>query len=268
MKNKKEINQEEKEILNKEISDSGKEEKEVFLSKEADEVDVNDQKNNDQKEENFSNEIKKKINFYKNKIKFLEKKIKEFEEKEFNLEIKLNEINKEQELKIQKLRVSIEADFYKRLEKELKEKKNYLLQDAVKKLIPFLDDLRRMIENLNQNKQLDKINFQNNLEIIFNSYKNTLSNLGIKEMDVKVGDKFDSRLHYPIKTEVIDQNDSQNLSNKEITDGGEKNNYWVIKEVGNKGYFLHDIVISHALVTISKINKNNNQKIKSNKGEK
>lgn len=142
-----------------------------------------------------------------------EAKIKELEEK----------LNESQD---KYLRTLAEYDnFRKRTAKERDSIYKDAYVDAVKNLLPVIDNLERVLTLEGDEK------FMEGLKLILNSVYATLEKMGVKEIEAKV---FDPNLH-----NAVMHIDDENLGEGEIV------------EVFQKGYALGERVIRYAMVKVA-----------------
>ncbi len=118
-------------------------------------------------------------------------------------------------------------NFKRRTSKERADLFKTANQEVLLAMIPVLDDFERALNAMEGNKEKEGV------ELIFNKFKNSLTQKGIKEMD-SMGKAFDPDFHEAI-TKIPAP--SEELRDK-------------IVDVLEKGYFLHDKVIRFAKVVI------------------
>lgn len=142
------------------------------------------------------------------------------------------EVDKLAEMNDKFLRLYSEFDNYrKRTNKEKVELISSASASVLKELIPVMDDFERAIAN-NENQE-DIAILKEGFQLIFNKFRNTLENKGLKAMEAK-GEVFDSELHEAIANIPAP---SKELVGK------------VIEDV-EKGYYLNDKVIRYAKVVV------------------
>jgi molecular chaperone GrpE len=149
----------------------------------------------------------------------LKKAVKELEEK-----------NKEIQDKY--LRLSAEFDNYRK--RTLKEKTDMVKtasEDLLIRFIPFLDDIERGMQALNQVK--DQEAHKEGMNLIYARFRDFLQQNGVKEIDAMHQD-FDMDLHEAV-TKIPVQDDKMKGR---------------IVDVIEKGYLLHDKVIRYPKVVI------------------
>lgn len=94
------------------------------------------------------------------------------------------------------LRLFAEFENYKkRTSKERIELFSTANKELMTVLLPVLDDFERGLKEIE--KSSDKALLEG-MQLIYNKYKNTLNQKGLKEMEVKQGDVFDAEIHEAI----------------------------------------------------------------------
>lgn len=94
------------------------------------------------------------------------------------------------------LRLFAEFENYKkRTSKERIELFSTANKELMTVLLPILDDFERGLKEVE--KSSDEALMQG-MQLIYNKFKNTLSQKGLKEMEVKQGDTFDAEIHEAI----------------------------------------------------------------------
>lgn len=94
------------------------------------------------------------------------------------------------------LRLFAEFENYKkRTSKERIELFSTANKELMTVLLPILDDFERGLNEIE--KSSDKALLEG-MQLIYNKFKNTLSQKGLKEMEVKQGDVFDAEIHEAI----------------------------------------------------------------------
>ena len=130
------------------------------------------------------------------------------------------------------LRLSAEFDNYRK--RTLKEKVDLLKaagEECLVRIIPVLDDLERALPSINEAKELNPV--KEGVVLIYNKFKDTLAQLGIKEIEAR-NQEFNTDLHEAItKIETQDEN----MKGKVI-------------DIVQKGYYLNDKVIRFAKVIV------------------
>ncbi len=136
------------------------------------------------------------------------------------------------ELNDKYLRLYSEYDNYrKRTNKERIELIGSASADVLKDLLPVMDDFERAILNNETAEDLDAI--KEGVKLIYEKFKNTLSNKGLKALESK-GKDFDSEFHEAIAN--VPAPDKKMVGK-------------VVDDV-EKGYLLNDKVIRYAKVVV------------------
>ena len=151
-------------------------------------------------------------------------------------EIVENEMDSfEEELKKEKdnfLRLFAEFENYKkRTSKERIELYSTANKDVLTAMLPIMDDFERGLQEVE--KTSDTV-LLDGMKLIYNKFKNTLDQKGLKVMEVKQGDKFDAEIHEAISQIMAPSN---KLKGKII-------------DVVEKGYKLGDTIIRFPKVVI------------------
>ncbi|MFK7786680.1 MAG: nucleotide exchange factor GrpE [Crocinitomicaceae bacterium] len=146
--------------------------------------------------------------------------------KEPTFEDKYNELNDKY------LRIHAEFDNYrKRTNKEKLDIIGSANANLLKDLLPVMDDFERAIAN---NEKVDDANsIKEGVELIFNKFRTTLVNKGLKPMEAD-GEAFDADIHEAIANIPAPK---KKLKGKVI-------------EAVEKGYYLNDKVIRYAKVVV------------------
>jgi len=132
------------------------------------------------------------------------------------------------------LRLYAEFDNYKK--RTLKEKIDYMKtasSEAIKAMLPVLDDFDRAKKSADDDKSEE--HFTDGVIMIYNKIYNTLDGLGLEPME-STGEIFDPELHEAI-TEIPAPSDD--MKGKVI-------------DTIEKGYLLKDKIIRHAKVVVGK----------------
>ena len=184
----------------------------------------------DEKTESVMNDLSKKDK------KEAVKEVKQLTEENRKLNVKLTETTEELEktkaelagLNDKYLRVCAEYDnFRKRSQKEREGIYADAYSDALKEVLPVIDNLERAAQ-YNETEKLAE-----GLGLIFKSTKDMLSKLGVEEFGA-AGDKFDPQLHNAVMHVEDDEHGED-----EIVD------------VFQKGYRKGDKIIRHAMVKVA-----------------
>lgn len=120
-------------------------------------------------------------------------------------------------------------NYKKRTSKEKMEFFQYANQDMMVSMLGVLDDFERALKEIAKNGNASDLQ---GVELIYQKFKNKLTEKGLKEMEVKPGDSFNVDLHEAI-TQIPAP--SENLKGK-------------IVDVIETGYTLNDKVIRFAKV--------------------
>ncbi len=104
-----------------------------------------------------------------------------------------NELDKE---KNNFLRLFAEFENYKkRTSKERIELFSTASRELMTALLPILDDFERGLNEIEKSSDKDLLQ---GMQLIYNKFKNTLDQKGLKELEVKKGDVFDAEIHEAI----------------------------------------------------------------------
>ncbi len=123
-------------------------------------------------------------------------------------------------------------NFRRRTAKERLELAKTASQDVMSDLLPVLDDMERARQSIEAKVDPDAI--LQGLELVFHKLKHVTQQKGLKPMETKAGDEFDSELHEAV-TQIPAPSDE--LKGK-------------IVDVIEKGYTLNEKVIRFAKVII------------------
>ncbi len=192
-------------------------------------ININD--NNKEMENDFSEE-----DFYNADVNNNEEESDNQFDEEIEIESEVSEeVKLKEEVKKEKdnfLRLFAEFENYKkRTSKERIELFSTANKELMTALLPILDDFERgMIE---MEKSSDIVLFEG-VQLIYNKFKNTLTQKGLKDIETEEGEVFDAEIH-----EAISQipAPSVNLKGKII-------------DVVEKGYKLGDTIIRYPKVVI------------------
>ncbi|MCF8298318.1 MAG: nucleotide exchange factor GrpE [Saprospiraceae bacterium] len=179
-----------------------------------------------------SKEVKSDTDNYQDEeVKEEKPKEKKARKKKISKEAELQ--NQLEELNDKFLRLYSEFDNYrKRTIKEKSDLYKTASSDLILALLPVLDDFKRANKAFEESDDINAI--KEGIELIFNKFKNTLNQKGVKEMET-IGEVFDTEFH-----EAITQIDaSEDMKGK------------IVDEV-EKGYFLGEKVLRYAKVVIGK----------------
>ena len=120
-----------------------------------------------------------------------------------------------------------------KFEKDLSEKKKYALADSLGELLGIISKFDLAISQENNDPKIT--NFLAGFRMFSIMFKTWLNSIGVQEIIVKIGDKFD-----PTIMEAIDIE----------TKTKQKNDH--VEKVISKGYKLHDRIIQHVGVIVAK----------------
>ena len=145
------------------------------------------------------------------------------------------ELSLEEQLAQQKdqyIRLYAEFENYKRrTQKEKLDFAQYANRNMMTSMLTILDDFERALKEISKSGDSENLK---GIELIYNKFKNTLIEKGLKSVEVKAGDDFNVDLHEAI-TQISAPSDE--LKGK-------------IVDVVETGYQLHDKVIRFAKVVI------------------
>lgn len=120
-----------------------------------------------------------------------------------------------------------------KFEKDLSEKKKYALADSLQELLGIISKFDLAISQENNDPKIN--NFLTGFKMFSTMFKTWLNSIGVQEIKVKVGDKFDPKIMEAIDIE---------------TKPKQKNDH--VEKVVSKGYKLHDRIIQHVGVIVAK----------------
>lgn len=154
-------------------------------------------------------------------------------EKETSEEARADEMEtlkqKNKELEDKLLRQMAEFDnFRKRTLKEKEEIGMVAKTKCISELLPVLDNFERALQT-----ECGDADFKKGVEMIFASLKDTLTKMGVEEIEAE-GQTFDPELHYAV-SRVEDEALGEN----------------VVANVLQKGYKMGEKVIRHAMVAVA-----------------
>jgi molecular chaperone GrpE len=131
------------------------------------------------------------------------------------------------------LRLFAEFDnFRKRTAKEKLEMLQFAGENTLKAVLPILDDMARAIASNESAKDITPV--KEGLKLIHQKLQNLLGSQGLKRMEVKKGDPFDTDKHEAI-TKIPAESDQLKGA---------------VMDVVEEGYLLHDKVIRYARVVV------------------
>lgn len=169
------------------------------------------------------------INKLKQKVKEIKEEHKEKELKECKEEVKKDKKDEKiEELTETLQRLQAEFENYRKyIEKTKEEFVKYAKADIIEKLLPLLDSFEMALKNTT-----DKERFVKGVELIYSQLYSLLEKEGLKK--IKAEGKFNPNFHEVLLKEESDKEED------------------TILEELQKGYMLHDKVIRHSKVKVSK----------------
>jgi molecular chaperone GrpE len=132
------------------------------------------------------------------------------------------------------LRLSAEYDNFRK--RSLKEKMELIKsagEDILINIIPVVDNFERALKSINNNTSEDVKGFREGVELIYNNFKEFLSQRGVKEIDA-IGKAFDTDHHEAITKIPAPQEDMKGK----------------VLDVIEKGYMMHEKVIRFSKVVV------------------
>ena len=123
-------------------------------------------------------------------------------------------------------------NFRKRTVKEKSEIIKNGAENALKGLLPIVDDFERSLQAINENSDASSI--REGVELIYNTFIKYLEQNGVKAIPSEVGSDFDTEMHEAVTTFPVDDETKKGK---------------VIDTV-QKGYMLNDKVLRHAKVVV------------------
>ncbi len=120
-----------------------------------------------------------------------------------------------------------------KFEKDLLEKKKYAIADSLSELLGIISKFDLAIGQENSDPKVK--NFLIGLKMFSTMFKTWLKSIGVEEISIKIGDKFDPNVMDAIDVEYKSQ---------------QKNDH--VERIISKGYKLHDRIIQHAQVIVAK----------------
>ena len=96
-------------------------------------------------------------------------------------------------------------------------------KEVLSSLIPVVEDFKRALNQEDQNQEEAQ-----GIQLIYNKFLETLKNQGLEELEVEIGDSFDSEIHEAI-SQIPAQNNDQKGKIIDIIEGGYKLGDQVIK---------------------------------------
>lgn len=123
-------------------------------------------------------------------------------------------------------------NFRKRTVKEKSEIIKNGAENALKGLLPIVDDFERSLQAINENSDASSI--REGVELIYNKFIKYLEQNGVKAIPSEVGSDFDTEMHEAVTSFPVDDETKKGK---------------VIDTV-QKGYMLNDKVLRHAKVVV------------------
>ncbi len=168
--------------------------------------------------------------------KELEQKNKEIAElraklEDFNMNFK-KEVE-QRSLKAQELLNQKVKEVTEKSAEEVKLAKKYAIKDDAEELINIICQMKSVIASSENNPNDAVRNYVVGFKMYMNMFDQLLEKMGIKEIAVKVGDKFDEKIMAAVDTEA-----------------GAKANH--VAKIVKPGYYLHDRVLLHVQVVVGK----------------
>ena len=96
-------------------------------------------------------------------------------------------------------------------------------KEVLSSLIPVVEDFKRALNQEDPNQEDSQ-----GIQLIYNKLQETLKNQGLEELEVEIGDSFDSEIHEAI-SQIPAQNDDQKGKIIDIIEGGYKLGDQVVK---------------------------------------
>lgn len=203
----------------------------------------NNQNNTDQvkKEEVVKNTASQQTT-NNNDINALKKEIEIKNQKINQLTIELNNYNanfkKEIETRAAKAQEQLNTkinEITKKSNEEVAIAKKYAIKDHAEELINIISQMNSIIKASENNPSQEVKNYVVGFKMYMNMFENLLLNMGIKKINVKVGDLFDEKIMNAVDTEK--------------TSSVKPN---CVSKIVREGYYLHDRVLIHVDVVVSK----------------
>ncbi len=190
---------------------------------------------NKEKDLEDKSSVSEKTNKSEDQKKIIKKGEKD--KKAINLKIKRDKIKdleeKVKELNDKHLRLYSEFDNYrKRTLNEKLELTKIVSADTLQLLLPVLDDFERAISSTEKAEDIKSV--KQGINLIYNKFKTSLSQKGLKEMKC-IGEIFNTDLHEAMSK----------IPSKSKKEKGK------IVDIIEKGYFLNDKVLRYAKVIIA-----------------
>ncbi len=125
------------------------------------------------------------------------------------------------------------SNYKKRIERDQENAKNSFKADVLKAFLPILDDLELAYSHRPEDGEA--ASWAQGIELIIRKFHSLLENDGLKQIDVKAGDKLDPNIHMAVSSE-----DSDEFGSEEII------------EVLQNGYRIGDKIIRPAIVRVAR----------------
>ena len=125
------------------------------------------------------------------------------------------------------------SNYKKRIERDQENAKNSFKADVLKAFLPVLDDLELAYSHRPEDGEA--ASWSQGIELIIRKFHSLLENDGLKQIDVKAGDKLDPNIHMAVSSE-----DSEEYGSEEII------------EVLQNGYRIGDKIIRPAIVRVAR----------------
>lgn len=156
------------------------------------------------------------------------------ENKEATEEVKKEPTAEEKYAELNDKYIRIHAEFDNFRRRTNKEKVDLIANagaGVIKDLLPVIDDFERAIANNDKVEDIEAV--KEGFKLIFNKFKSTLTQKGLKEMEV-IGETFDSEVHEAIAN----------------VPAPKKKEVGKVIDAVEKGYYLNDKVIRYAKVVV------------------
>ena len=125
------------------------------------------------------------------------------------------------------------SNYKKRIERDQENAKNSFKADVLKAFLPVLDDLELAYSHRPEDGEA--ASWAQGIELIIRKFHSLLENNGLKQIEVKAGDKLDPNIHMAVSSE-----DSEEFGSEEII------------EVLQNGYRIGDKIIRPAIVRVAR----------------
>jgi molecular chaperone GrpE len=200
----------------------------ITMSRKKEKIETQETKNQEfEKEVNLENEKENKVEESNKEQVSVEEQANEKSQPD-NVEQKYNELNDKY------IRLSAEFDNFRR--RNLKEKMELIKsagEDILINILPVMDNFERALKAMEENTAMETIAIKDGIILIYNNFRDFLSQRGIKEIDA-TGKDFDTDHHEAISKIPVPQ---EELKGKVIA-------------VVEKGYLMHEKIIRFAKVVV------------------